>query len=370
MTNGAKIAINGFGRIGRLFFRQAFGKFDIVAINDLSDVENLAYLLKYDTVYRRFDKEVKAVVEDGKSYLEIASFASGGARNDGKVLILQEKDPTKLPWKDLGVDIVVEATGVFESFEKASAHLVAGAKKVIISSPAKDDERADAKTILLGVNDAEAGACQMIATGSCTTNATHPVAQIMLETVGVKKAVLNTIHSYTGTQSLVDGISAGKNKDFRRGRAAAMNLIPSTSGVTVSVTRAVKGLVGKFDGMALRVPSITGSLVDFTFISGRPTTVEEVNNIFRRAANDPRWQGILAVTEDQIVSSDIIGTPYAAVIDLSFTKVVDGDLVKIFSWYDNEWGYVSTLLKHVQLVSGELISKSRRGTWSPRDFMS
>ena len=348
MTNGVKIAINGFGRIGRLFFRQGFDKFNIIAINDLSDVENLAYLLKYDTVYRRFDREVKAVVENGKSYLEITDPSTGsGLKN---VLIFQEKDPTKLPWKDLGIDIVVEATGVFESFEKASAHLVAGAKKVIISSPAKDDERADAKTILLGVNDAEASACQMIATGSCTTNATHPVAQIMLETVGVEKAVLNTIHSYTGTQSLVDGISTGKSKDFRRGRAAAMNMVPSTSGVTISVTRAVKSLAGKFDGMALRVPSITGSLVDFTFVAGRPTTIEEVNNIFRQAANDPRWQGILAVTEDQIVSSDIIGVPYAAVIDLSFTKVVDGDLVKIFSWYDNEWGYVSTLVKHVEKI--------------------
>lgn len=360
MTN-AKIAINGFGRIGRLFFRQAIDKFNIVAINDLSDVENLAYLLKYDTVYRRFDRDVKAVKEEDKSYLLIGS-PSGGEiassvvvgdlpRNDKKILVVQEKDPTKLPWKDLGVDIVVEATGVFESFEKASAHLIAGAKKVIISSPAKDDERADAKTILLGVNDSEIGGCQMIATGSCTTNATHPVAQIMLETVGVKKAVLNTIHSYTGTQSLVDGISVGKSKDFRRGRAAAMNLVPSTSGVTISVTRAVKDLAGKFDGMALRVPSITGSLVDFTFVAGRPTTVEEINNIFRQAANDPRWQGILGVTEDQIVSSDIIGTTHAAVIDLAFTKVVDGDLVKIFSWYDNEWGYVSTLLKHVDKVS-------------------
>lgn len=346
-TNQTKIAINGFGRIGRLFFRQAVDKFNIVAINDLSDVENLAYLLKYDTVYRNFSKEVKTAIEDGKNYLLLDGSAG---LPQMKILVLQEKDPAKLPWGELGIDIVVESTGIMESFEKASAHLTAGAKKVIISAPAKDEERADAKTILLGVNDSEAANCKMIATGSCTTNATHPVVQIMLETVGVKKAVLNTVHSYTGTQSLVDGISSGKSKDFRRGRAAAMNIIPSSSGVTVSITRAIKDLAGKFDGIALRVPSIVGSLVDFTFVAGRLTSVEEINNIFKKAVQDLRWQDLLKVVEDQIVSSDIIGTTHAAIVDLSFTKVVDGDLVKIFSWYDNEWGYVSTLVKHVEKV--------------------
>jgi glyceraldehyde 3-phosphate dehydrogenase len=312
-----------------------------VAVNDLGKVAKMAYLLKHDTVYRDWTHEKnysgKEIMIDGKS-----------------VKVLAEKDPSKLPWKDLNIDIAIEATGVFESFEKASAHLTAGAKKVIISSPAKDDERVDAKTILLGVNDSEMSVCKMVATGSCTTNATHPVAQVMLETVGVKKAVLNTIHSYTGTQSLVDGISSGKSRDFRRGRAAAMNIIPSTSGVTVSVTRAVKGLAGKFDGMAMRVPSITGSLVDFTFVAGRPTTVDEINNIFRQEAQNSRWQGLLAVAEDQIVSSDVIGTTAAAIIDLSFTKVVDGDLVKVFSWYDNEWGYVATLVKYVTKISETL----------------
>lgn len=329
-----RVAINGFGRIGRLFFRQAFEKFEVVAINDLADVNNLAYLLKYDTVYRTYDKEVRA----DKNYLVV-----GGK----KVLVLQEKDPAKLPWKDLAIDVVVESTGVFESFEKNRAHLTAGAKRVIITAPAKDEEQADAQTILLGVNDDQLKSCQIVATGSCTTNATHPVAAIMLETVGVKKAVLNTLHAYTATQSLVDSLAA---RDFRRGRAAAMNIVPTTSGVTVAVVRAIKDLEKKFDGLATRVPVATGSLVDFTFVAGKPTSVEEINNIFKKAAQDPRWQDLIKVTEDPIVSSDVIGSPYAAIIDLSFTKVVDGDLVKVFSWYDNEWGYVATLVKHVDKI--------------------
>src|SRR3989344_9058722 len=326
-----RVAINGFGRIGRLFFRQAVDKFDIVAINDLSDAKNLAYLLKYDTVYRTWNRDVDALLKN--------------------VQFLQEKDPAKLPWKDLNIDVVVEATGIFESFEKNRAHLEAGAKRVIISAPAKDDEQADAQTILLGVNDDQLKNCKIDATGSCTTNATHPIAQILLESVGVKKAVLNTIHAYTGTQSIVDSISS---KDFRRGRAAAMNIIPATSGVTVSVVRAVKELAGKFDGLAMRVPVVTGSIVDFTFVAGRATSVDEINNIFRKAAQDPRWKGILTVIEDPIVSSDIIGMPYSAVVDLSFTKVVDGDLVKVFSWYDNEWGYVNTLIQHAEKLSATL----------------
>lgn len=326
-----KIAINGFGRIGRLFFRQIFDKVDVVAINDLSDAKNLAYLLKYDTVYRTWNKDVDALLKNVK--------------------FLQEKDPAKLPWKDLNVDVVVEATGFFESFEKNRAHLQAGAKRVIITAPAKDDEQPDAQTILLGVNDDQLKNCKIVATGSCTTNATHPIAQILLESVGVKKAVLNTIHAYTGTQSIVDSISS---KDFRRGRAAAMNIIPATSGVTISVTRAVKELKGKFDGLAMRVPVVTGSIVDFTFVAGRTTSVEEINSIFKKAAQDPRWKNILTVAEDPIVSSDIIGMPYSAIVDLSFTKVVDGDLVKIFSWYDNEMGYVNTLVQHVEKIVGTL----------------
>lgn len=336
-----RIAINGFGRIGRLFFRQIWNHNDleIVAINDLGDIENLAYLLKYDTVYRQFGNEVQAegneLVIDGR-----------------RVKVLQEKDPTKLPWKDLDIDIAIESTGAFESFEKASMHLTAGAKRVVITAPAKDEERDDAKTILLGVNEEQFKVCKITSNGSCTTNATHPVAQIMAETVGVEKAMLATVHGYTATQNLTDGPTKGK--DFRRGRAAAMNISPSFTGAAVSVTRAVKELEGKFDGLAYRVPIVTGSLADFTFVAKRNTSAEEVNEILRNAAASPRWKNVLKVTEDQIVSSDIIGEPYGAIVDLMYTKVVDGNLVKVLSWYDNEAGYVSTLVGHALKVAESL----------------
>jgi glyceraldehyde 3-phosphate dehydrogenase len=346
------IAINGFGRIGRTFFRLAFGRpeLEIVAINDLGDLDNLAYLLKYDSVYRKFDKEVrveKAPKESPggdptgsaqKNYLVV-----GGK----KILFLQEKDPAKLPWKELDIDVAVESTGVFESYEKASGHLTAGAKRVVITAPGKGESNGSwgiGKTILLGVNEGEFGTCKITSNGSCTTNAVHPVAQIMFENPGVKKAVLNTIHAYTATQKLVDGPDA---KDWRRGRAAAVNMVPSTTGAAISVTEAVTGLKGFFDGIAIRVPLVTGSLADFTFVSKRPTSVEEINNIFREAAKSPRWKGILKVTEEQLVSSDIIAETHSSIVDLSFTKVIDGDLVKVLAWYDNEWGYSAILIDHV-----------------------
>jgi len=330
-----KVAINGFGRIGRLFFRQAFGLADmeIVAINDLGDLEDLAYLLKYDTVYGRYAKEVKA--ENGNLVV------------DGKVIkCLQIKDPAALPWKDLGIDIVVEATGIFEEYEKAKVHLAAGAKRVVITAPAKDADGTEGKTVLMGVNPEEAKGVVLTSNGSCTTNAASPVMAVLIETIGIEKAILNTVHGYTATQNLVDGPTKGS--DFRRGRAAAQNIVPSTTGAAIAVTRAVKGLDGKFDGIAMRVPVASGSIADITFVSKRKTSAEEINEIFKTAANSPRWKGILAVTEDQIVSSDIIGEPYGAIVDLKFTKVVDGDLVKVLSWYDNEWGYCSTLVKHIQ----------------------
>ncbi|MDO8442949.1 MAG: type I glyceraldehyde-3-phosphate dehydrogenase [bacterium] len=336
-----KIAINGFGRIGRLLFREMWKNknFEIVAVNDLGNIENLAYLLKYDTVYRQFGEEVKV----GNGELIISG---------KKIKVLQEKDPVLLPWKKMDIDVVVESTGAFESFEKAEMHLKAGAKKVVITAPAKDGERADAKTVLMGVNEKEFKVCKITSNGSCTTNAVSPVAAIMAETVGIKKAVISTNHAYTATQSVVD--SPTKGKDFRRGRAAAQNLIPSSTGAAVSVVRAFPELQGKFDGVAIRVPVISGSIADFTFISNRKTSVEEINNIFRKAEKEKRWEGILKTTEDQIVSSDVIGEPYGAIIDLKFTQVVDGDLVKIFSWYDNEAGYVSILVKHIQKAAESL----------------
>ena len=337
-----KIAINGFGRIGRLVFKELIKNEDleVVAINDLGNLENLAYLLKYDTVYRRFDGKI----EIGNGELIVAG---------KKIKILQEKDPLNLPWKDMEIDIVVEATGFFASFEKASVHLTAGAKKVVITAPAKDDERADAKTVLMGINEDDFKVCKITSNGSCTTNATSPVAEIMKETVGIKKAILNTVHSYTATQSIVDSPVRG-GEDFRRGRAAAQNISPSSTGAAISVARAIPELDGKFGGVAVRVPSITGSLVDFTFVAARNTSVEEINEIFKKAEKEKRWEGIFKTTEDQVVSSDIIGEPYGAIVDLKFTQVVDGDLVKIFSWYDNEAGYVSTLMKHLQKVAESL----------------
>ena len=336
-----RVAINGFGRIGRLFFRQAFREknISIVAINDLGEVENLAYLLKYDSVYRTYDRNV--------------SFSGGELVVGGsKIKIFQEKVHAKLPWGDLKVDIVVESTGAFESFEKSRVHLNAGAKRVVITAPTKDKEQVDAKTVLLGVNEKEFAVCKITSNGSCTTNSAHPVVAIMAETLGVRKAMFSTIHSYTATQNLVDGPTRGH--DFRRGRSAAQNISPSTTGAAISVTRALLELRGKFNGIAFRVPTIAGSVSDITFLSSRETTVEEVNGILKKAAGEARWSGILKVTEDQIVSSDIIGEPYGAMVDLSSTKVVDGDLVKILSWYDNEWGYAATLVKHVVKVGESL----------------
>lgn len=341
----ARIAINGFGRIGRLFFRQAVdeGGFEIVVINDLGDLANLAYLLKYDTAYRAFPGEIKTAAKNGKNYLVV----------DGReILVVQEKEPAKLPWGELKIDIVVEATGLFESFVSARAHLQAGAKRVVITAPAKDEEQKDAHTILPGVNEQYFKTCVVTSTGSCTTNATTPVAAIMAENPGIIKAMLNTVHGYTATQNLVDGPTRGK--DFRRGRAAAQSIVPSTTGAAISVIRALPELEGKFDGIAIRVPVVTGSLVDFTFLAKRKTSVEEINDIFRKAAALPRWKGILSVTDEQIVSADIIGEPHGAIVDLNFTKVVDGDLVKVFSWYDNEFGYVSTLVQHVLKVAATI----------------
>lgn len=330
-----KVAINGFGRIGRIFFRQAFGhpNIEIVAINDLGSPENLAYLLKYDTVYRRYDKSVSL----SGSKLIVAG---------KEIALLQEKDPTKLPWKNLNVDIVVESTGVFDSRDKAAAHLEAGAKRVVITAPTKDDITPTA-TPNVGMDTF--GKDQITSNASCTTNAINPIMAIMMASVGVEKALLSTVHGYTATQGLVDG--PDKKDDYRRARAAAMNIVPSTTGAAKATTRVITALEGKFDGIALRVPVISGSLIDVTFIASRPTTVEEINNIFKQAAADPQWQGIVTVTEDQLVSSDILGQPYGSIVDLALMRVVDGNLVKVFAWYDNEWGYCAMLLKHVLKVA-------------------
>jgi glyceraldehyde 3-phosphate dehydrogenase len=255
-----------------------------------------------------------------------------------------------LPWKDMNIDVVVESTGLFESYAKAKVHLVAGAKRVVITAPAKDEDGPDGKTILMGVNEEGMKDCAITSNGSCTTNSASPVIQTLSENPGIMSAMLSTVHSYTATQGIVDG-PVREGKDYRRGRAAAHNISPSTTGAAIAVTRAIKELKGRFDGMAFRVPTLTGSLSDITFIAKRKTSAEEINQILRDAAALPRWQGILKVTEEQLVSSDIVGEPYGAIVDLNFTKVVDGNLVKVLSWYDNEAGYVATLVKHVMKVA-------------------
>ncbi len=328
----AKVAINGFGRIGRTFFRLAFDHPDIeiVAVNDLGSIDNLAYLLTYDSAYGHAPFSVQI---DGQSLIV-----------DGKrIAFVQEKEPKSLPWGTMGVDVVVESTGFFTSFGSAGAHLEAGAKRVVISAPAKDDGTIPGATVLMGVNESDMKTCQVTSNASCTTNATSPLIAILKEAVGIKKALLNTVHAYTASQSLVDA----PKKDWREGRAAALNIVPTSTGAAIATTLAHPELVNKFDGIAMRVPVPVGSIVDVTFLAERPTTVEEINNALTAAAASDRWKHLFAVTNEQLVSTDIIGARYASIADLAFTRVVDGDLVKVLAWYDNETSYTHTLVEHV-----------------------
>lgn len=335
----ARVAINGFGRIGRTFFRLAADNPDIeiVAINDLGDIENLAYLLTYDTMYGRsgFQIEVKkhSMVVNGK-----------------EIAFLAERDPSKLPWGDYQIDVVLEATGFFASYDKAKMHLQAGAKRVVVSAPVKDDPAAagvEGATVLMGVNEDKLASCTITSNASCTTNATSPLIAILKESIGIEKALLNTVHAYTATQSLVDGPA----KDFRKGRAAAQNIIPTSTGAAVATTKAHTELEGKFDGIAMRVPVPVGSIVDVTFVASKDTTVEEVNNALMEASKTDRWKHLFAVTDEPIVSSDIVGARFASIADLSFTRVVGGNLVKVLAWYDNETSYTHSLVEHVAAVA-------------------
>ena len=337
----ARIAINGFGRIGRGFMRAAHGRAgtEIVAVNDLTSPENLAYLLKYDTVYGRAAFPVssadKSLIVDGKN-----------------IPVLSERDPSKLPWKDMNIDIVLESTGFFTDAQKAHAHIDAGAKKVVITAPMKGSlTDGTAETILIGANEEKFGTCDITSNASCTTNAASPLIGILDEAIGIERAILSTTHAYTATQAIVD---APAQDDFRRGRAGAANLAPSSTGAAKATALAYPQLKGKFDGIAVRVPVASGSLVDITFVSKRATTVEEVNNALKAAAATDRWKRVFAVTEEPLVSSDILGQPYGAIADLGMTRVVDGTLVKVLAWYDNEAGYTHTLLEHVLEVSKRL----------------
>jgi len=327
-----RVAINGLGRIGRAFVRAAYNNPDIeiVAVNDLGSLDNLAYLLKYDSVYRGAPFTVE--IQDGALVV-----------NGRSITFVSEREPVNLPWGKMQIDVVVEATGIFDSYEKSQAHLTAGAKRVVITAPVKDDA-ANAGTVLVGLNEENLKTCTISSNASCTTNSASPLIAILDETMGVEKAVLSTVHAYTATQSLVDSPAKG---DMRRGRAAAQNIAPSSTGAAVAVTKAYPDLEHKFDGIAIRVPVIAGSLVDITFVAKRDTSADEVNAILKEAAKNPRWKGIFDVTEEPLVSSDILGSTYASIADLALTRVVGGNLVKVLAWYDNEMGYAHTLVRHV-----------------------
>ena len=338
LSNMANIAINGFGRIGRATFKAFLDNtrvrvpatagsrpLNIVAINDLTDTKTLAHLLKYDSCYGKYGKSVDwtadGLIVAGKKYK-----------------VLTEKDPNKLPWKEMEVDIVLECTGRFRARQEVMAHVKAGAKKVIISAPAKSDS---IKTIVLGVNeDKIIKNDKIISNASCTTNCLAPVVDIVRQNFGIKKAIMTTVHSYTADQNIVDG----PHKDLRRARAAAVNIVPTTTGAAVATCKTIPQLKGKFDGMAIRVPTLVGSLCDIVFETQKKVDEKSVNKIFKKMAKSSRYRGILEATEEQIVSSDIIGNPASAIVDLSLTKVIEGNLVKVIAWYDNEWGYSNRLV--------------------------
>lgn len=341
-----KVAVNGFGRIGRQAFKVWFDKhrdaMQVVAINDLTDAQVLGHLLKYDSVYRTWNRNVAAqkLIEDIKTAKD--GEPVGKISVDGvEITTYATKDPSLLPWKDLDIDVVIESTGRFTKKEDASKHITAGAKKVVISAPGKETP-----TLLLGVNADKYAGEAVVNNASCTTNSVAPVVKVMSDSFGVKKATMTTIHAVTAEQNLVDGPPpGGKAEDLRRARAGYINIIPTTSGAAISTTEAFPELKGKFDGMALRVPVPVGSISDITFVVGKSVTVQEVNAALTEASK--KMEGILAVSSEPLVSSDIVGRPESAIVDLQLTQVIDGDLVKVFAWYDNEFGYSNRLIEQV-----------------------
>jgi len=323
-----KIAINGFGRIGRASFKVALDTegVEVVAINDLTDARTLAHLLQYDTAYGTYEKEIEVreniLVVDGRDYP-----------------ILSEPNPAKLPWGEMGVETVLECTGRFVADGAARAHIEAGAKKVILSAPAKGS--GDAVTVLRGINESALDEKDLISNASCTTNCIGPVVEVMSRIFGVEKAMMTTVHSYTADQNIQDG----PHKDLRRARAAAQNIVPTTTGAAIATTKVIPEVEGIFDGIAIRVPTIVASLSDITFLLKKDVSVEEVNEALVQASQEDRYQGILGVTNEPLVSSDFIGDSRSSIVDLSMTKVVGGNLVKVVSWYDNEWGYSNRLVE-------------------------
>jgi glyceraldehyde 3-phosphate dehydrogenase len=331
----ARVAINGLGRIGRAALRLILEskELELVAVNDIAPAENIAYLVKYDSVYGRFGDEVYA--KDGNLHVDKQSFQ-----------FLSEKDPAALPWKELNVDIVIESTGRFTLKEDAGLHIKAGAKYVIISAPTKSE---DVPTVVFGVNDSGEDD-KIISCASCTTNSLTPVVEVLGRRLGIQKAIMTTIHGYTAGQGIVDG----PNKALRRGRAGAINIVPTTTGAAIATTKALPQYAGKFDGVAVRVPVPVGSVSDLVALTERNTTKEEINAILTEEANTKRYKEIIRVTNDPIVSSDIIGDPHACIIDLEMTKVVDGNLIKVFAWYDNEWGYTNQMIRKAKDIAASL----------------
>lgn len=332
-----KVAINGFGRIGRNAFKLAFERNDIeiVAINDLTDTKTLAYLLKHDSTYGNYKHSV--------SYTEDSIIVAGK-----KIRVLAEKDPANLPWADFGVDVAVEATGLFTDPAKARAHIEAGAKKVVISAPAKGD---GAKMIVLGVNEnILTQEDEIVSNASCTTNCIAPVMAILDREFGIEKSMMTTVHSYTASQKLLDAPA----RDLREARAAAENIVPTTTGAAVATAKVIPSLTGKFDGLSVRVPTPTVSLSDITAVLRRNVTKEEINEVFKRASNEPFYQGIVGVTDEPLVSSDFKGNSHSCVVDLALTNVVDGNLIKVVAWYDNEWGYSNRLVELTADVANNL----------------
>ena len=327
-----KIAINGLGRIGRAALKIILDtpQLDLVAVNDIVPIENIVYLLKYDTVYGRYEKKVES---DGENLIIAGK----------RCHYFHEKDPALLPWSDLDVDIVLECTGVFTKKEDLEKHIRAGAEYVLLSAPAKDE---DVPTLVHGVNTVD-GNAHIIACASCTTNCITPVVEIIGRRIGIKKAIMTTIHAYTASQAIVDN----QNKRFERGRAGAANFVPTSTGAAVATTKALPQYKELFDGIAVRGPVAVGSLADIVLVTQRKTSVEEINQIFIEEAASERYEGIVGVTEDPIVSSDIIKDPRASIIDLGMTRVVDGDLIKILSWYDNEWGFTNQMVREAVQIA-------------------
>ena len=329
-----KIAINGFGRIGRNAFKLAFERDDIevVAINDLTDTKTLAHLLKHDSTYGTYHHDV--------SYDENSIFVAGK-----QIRVLAERDPALLPWGEFGIDVVIEATGLFVQPGKARAHINAGAKKVVISAPAKGE---GAKFIVLGVNEHElTREDDIISNASCTTNCIAPVMAVLEREFGIEKSLMTTVHSYTASQRILDAPA----KDLREARSAAENIVPTTTGAAIATAKVIPSLEGKFDGLSVRVPTPVVSLSDITAVLKRNTTKEEINEVFKRAAADPFYQGILAVTDEPLVSMDFKGNSHSSIVDLSLTNIVDGNLIKVVAWYDNEWGYSNRLVEIVADVA-------------------